>query len=94
MNNCAQIHKEFHRYQKANKLFQSILSSLMVLRECEYGDGNNDGEDENAEIDDHQQTKSKKQTTDDEEKNDLDGFYATTLHFIFKYPTMSYASAA
>ena len=52
---------------------------------------------ENAEIDDvhyHQQTKGKKQTTDEEEKNDLDGFYATTLHLIFKYPTMSYASAA
>jgi tetratricopeptide (TPR) repeat protein len=50
VNNCAQIHKQFRRIQKADRLFQHLLSSLILAVECKSLDGGNNDDDNTQEI--------------------------------------------
>jgi hypothetical protein len=76
VNNCAQIHKEFRRIEKANRLFQHLLSSLILAVQCKSLDGGNDDDD-----DDNTQ-----------EREEWEKFFGTTSHLILKSTSMAQAA--
>jgi tetratricopeptide (TPR) repeat protein len=76
VNNCAQIHKEFGRIQKANRLFQHLLSSLILAVECKFLDGGKDDDD-----DDNTQ-----------ELEEWERFFGTTSHLILQSTSMARAA--
>ena len=47
VNNSGQIHKSLHQYKRANRLFQHLLSSLVLVSEMDEQDGE-DGNNDNS----------------------------------------------